>query len=93
MGAVYVRPEWQGKGVGLALVRSVLEELRGRGVARFCLDAGLPRALAYWRHRLGPPDQVLADFWGPGSDHGIWCRAVAEALARWPPNNPGSDLA
>lgn len=93
VGAVYVRPGWQGRGVGIALVRRVLEELLERGVSRFCLDAGLPRALGYWRHRLGPPDRVLADFWGPGSDHGIWSPEVVAALARLPPQNPGSDFA
>ena len=93
VGAVYVRPEWQARGVGLAVARCVLEELGKRGTVRFCLDAGLPPAPDDWRHRLGPPDHVLADFWGPGAGHGIWISKVARALARTPPRDTGPDFA
>lgn len=89
--AVCVRPGWQGRGSRWCGACS--QSSRPAGVSRFCLDAGLPRALDDWPHRLGPPDRVLADFWGPGSHRGIWTPEVVRALARLPSNNPSADFA
>ena len=77
----YVLPEWQGKGVGLSLLREILQILQQDGVHQYCLDCGYTRAQRFWRRRLGEPAVVLADQYGPGAHHMIWHGSVAEALS------------
>lgn len=80
LGSLYVLPEYQGQGVGSALIAAMLRQLQQSGIEQFCLDCGLRRAQQIWLHKFGAPYAVARDYWGPGSDHLVWLCRVAEFL-------------
>jgi hypothetical protein len=50
--------------------------LINKGINEFCPDSGYPNAQKIWRKKLGEPDYLLKDYWGPGHDHMIWRRST-----------------
>jgi GNAT superfamily N-acetyltransferase len=69
---VYVRPDFQGRGVGSLLFGEIVERLRSKGIDEFCLDSGYKLAQRYWERKLGSPKVVLHDHFGPGAHFMIW---------------------
>lgn len=78
LGSLYVLPEYQDQGIGSALIGAMIEHLSAQGIEEFCLDSGYKRAQKRWQRKFGAPCQVVADYWGPGSDHMIWHCRVAD---------------
>jgi len=72
LGSLYVLPEYQGQGVGSALINAMLKHLHSMGVEQFCLDCGLKAAQQRWLRKFGAPYKVAKDYWGEGSDHIVW---------------------
>ncbi|MGG3560059.1 GNAT family N-acetyltransferase [Neobacillus rhizosphaerae] len=72
VGTVFVHPEYQGMGIGRALLNSIYSELQLKGIEEFCLDSGYARAQQIWKKKFGEPDYLLNDYWGEGFDHMIW---------------------
>jgi predicted N-acetyltransferase YhbS len=72
IGTVFVRPEYQSKGIGSQLIMMLCEELRKSGRKEFCLDSGYKTAQKTWTKKLGEPEYILKDYWGEGDDHMIW---------------------
>ena len=74
--SVYIRPDWQGKGIGSMLFDAIQAYLASTGRTHFCLDTGYQAAREFWTRRLGPPTTIVENFWGDGADHCIWYREV-----------------
>ncbi len=72
LGTVFVLPEYQGQGIGRALINEMLELLTGKGISRCTLDSGYTHAQAVWQHKFGEPAFVMKDQWGEGIHHMIW---------------------
>lgn len=68
----YVHPEFQRSGVGLALLKELLQHLRRSGIRQVYLDCGYPLAQAFWEKQFGIATKVLQDYWAPASHHMIW---------------------
>lgn len=82
LGSLYVLPAYQGQGIGAALIQALAEELKGRGIERFCLDSGYKRAQQKWLRKFGEPYAVAKNYWGPGQDHMVWLCSVG-GLPGW----------
>lgn len=80
LGSLYVLPAYQGQGIGAALIQALAEELKGRGIERFCLDSGYKRGQQKWLRKFGAPYAVAKDYWGPGQDHLVWLCNVGDYL-------------
>ncbi len=80
IGTVFVHPDYQGNGLGSALVTHMLTALDTRGLASFCLDSGYPSAQKIWSRKFGAPAYCLKDYWGPQCDHMIWSLKVQDFL-------------
>ncbi|WP_340023048.1 GNAT family N-acetyltransferase [Paenibacillus sp. FSL K6-1096] len=78
LGSLYVLPEYQGKGVGSALIEEVMNFLMKRGIPEFCLDSGYKRAQARWLRKFGAPYAAVHDYWGPDSVHMVWLCSVSD---------------
>jgi GNAT superfamily N-acetyltransferase len=72
LGGLYVLPERRGGGVASRLIDAMTEELRDRGIQRFCFDTGYRTAQVRWIRRFGEPVVTAPDYWGPGSAHLVW---------------------
>ncbi len=72
VGTVFVRPDYQRKGIGNLLFNAVVLTLQQKGIAEFCLDSGYTSAQKIWKKKFGEPDFLLKDYWGEGFDHMIW---------------------
>ena len=70
--SVYVRPDWQGEGIGSRLFEAIRAYLASTGHAHFCLDTGYTQARQYWTRKFGPPATIAKNYWGDGVDHCIW---------------------
>lgn len=80
LGNVLVHPDSHGRGVGAAMVRAALLQLRRRKQAEFVLDCGYQVSQGYWKRHFGEPDVYLTDYYGPGIGHMIWKRRVDDYL-------------
>ncbi|HSR03388.1 MAG TPA: GNAT family N-acetyltransferase [Proteiniclasticum sp.] len=80
LGSLYVLPEFQNQGIGSLLINSLIRELYGNGIERFCLDSGYKRAQKRWLHKFGEPYMIVKDYWGEGSDHMIWLCSVSDFM-------------
>lgn len=69
---VYVHPDYQSRGIGSHLWKTMISELHERGIARACLDSGYRLSQQYWTGKIGEPDVVMKDYWGKGEDQMIW---------------------
>jgi GNAT superfamily N-acetyltransferase len=78
LGSLYVLPHFQGKGVGSALIQSMITFLHELGVEQFCLDSGFKSAQKRWLRKFGEPYKIAKDFWGEGSDHMVWLCQVTD---------------
>lgn len=77
LGSLYVLPDYQGRGIGSALIKAMANQLAERGIDRFCLDSGYRHAQAKWLHKFGQPYTTVQNYWGPGSAHMVWyCKTV-----------------
>ncbi len=72
IGTLFVLPEYQGMGIGTAMLEAIKDSLADGGHSAFCLDSGYPTAQKIWLKMLGTPEFVLKDYWGEGFDHMVW---------------------
>jgi GNAT superfamily N-acetyltransferase len=72
LGTVFVRPDYQGQGIGNLLLNSMTQVLRDKGINQFCLDSGYSNAQKIWRKKFGEPDYFIKDYWGEDRHHLIW---------------------
>ncbi|AIQ61745.1 GCN5 family acetyltransferase [Paenibacillus borealis] len=77
LGSLYVLPEYQGQGIGSALIAMLMVFLREQGITQFCLDSGYRRAQTRWLRKFGQPYAVVKDYWGPDSVHMVWLSTVS----------------
>lgn len=77
LGSLYVLPNFQGKGVGSALIHSMIKYISELGIDQFCLDSGYKNAQKKWLRKFGEPYKIVKDYWGKNSDHMIWlCNVI-----------------
>lgn len=74
VGTVFVRPDYQGKGIGTLLWNAMYLTLQSKGIDEFCLDSGYSNAQKIWKKKFGKPDYLIKDYWSEGNDHMIWRR-------------------
>ncbi|MCM3783505.1 GNAT family N-acetyltransferase [Neobacillus mesonae] len=80
LGSLYVLPNYQGQGVGSALIKAMTATLNERGIEKFCLDSGYKIAQQKWLHKFGKPYAVVEDYWGPDTTHMVWLCNVKDFL-------------
>ena len=78
VGTVFVRPDYQRRGIGNLLLNVMYLTLQNRGIEEFCLDSGYTNAQKIWKKKFGEPDYLLEDYWSEGNDHMIWRRRINE---------------
>lgn len=78
LGSLYVLPSYQSRGIGSALIKSMVTSLKKQGIDEFCLDSGYKRAQERWVRKFGEPYKTVKDYWGPGSIHMVWLCKVNE---------------
>lgn len=81
---VYVHPDYQSKGLGSRLWKTMISALHEKGVDKACLDSGYPLSQAYWKKKIGEPAIVMKDYWGPGADQMIWFFSVKDLYRNLP---------
>lgn len=72
VSSVFVHPQLQGKGIGLALLAEAKAAVKRKQLSGFCLDCGYPNSQPYWIKQLGEPIKILENHWGDGLHHMIW---------------------
>jgi GNAT superfamily N-acetyltransferase len=72
IGTVFVAPDYQGKGIGKAMMAAMRDRLKEIGIDEVSLDSGYPQAQKVWLHIFGNPQYIMKDQWGEGLDHMIW---------------------
>lgn len=72
LGSIFVLPEYQGQGVGSALINHLLAYLKKEGIKEFCLDSGYEQAQKTWLRKFGKPYAIVKDHWAPGVDNMVW---------------------
>lgn len=77
LGSLYVLPEYQGQGIGSALIAMLMVFLREQGITQFCLDSGYRRAQTRWLRKFGETYVIVKDYWGPDSVHMVWLCTVS----------------
>lgn len=85
IGTVFVRPDWQKRGISVLLMYSLFEELKEKRVEEVCFDSGYKIAQGIWCKRFGSPAYYLENYWGEGFHHMVWRVKVKEALVRFAP--------
>lgn len=80
LGSLYIMPEYQGQGIGSALIRAAVNRMAGDGIQRFSLDSGYRIAQQKWLNKFGKPYAVVPDYWGPGSVHMVWLCEVEDYI-------------
>ncbi len=82
IGTVYVRPDWQKRGVSALLMHSLFEVLKEKQVEEICFDSGYKIAQSIWCKRFGNPAYYLENYWGEGAHHMVWRVKIEEAIER-----------
>lgn len=72
IASVFVRPDYQGQGLGNLLLKSIYQVMVKKRIKEFCLDSGYSNAQKIWRKKFGEPDYFLPDYWADGHHHLIW---------------------
>lgn len=72
VGSLFVLPNYQGQGIGSALIQAMIEHNALLGKMQFCLDSGYKQAQKRWLQKFGEPYKVVENYWGEGLDHMIW---------------------
>lgn len=72
IASVFVRPDYQGQGLGNLLLKSIYQVMESKGIKEFCLDSGYSNAQKIWRKKFGEPDYLLTNYWSQGHHHLIW---------------------
>ena len=72
IGTVFVRPDYQGQGIGNLLLNAMIQELQCKGIKEFCMDSGYSNAQKIWRKKFGEPEYFLENYWAEGQHHLIW---------------------
>lgn len=72
VGTVFVRPDYQKKGIGNLLLNSMYKAMKDRGIEEFCLDSGYSNAQKVWKKKFDTPDYFLENYWGESMHHMIW---------------------
>ena len=72
LGSIFVLPEYQGQGIGSALIDHLLAYLKQEGIKEFCLDSGYEQAQKTWTRKFGKPYAIAKDHWAPGVDNMVW---------------------
>ncbi len=80
IGTVFVHPEYQRKGIGNLLLKTMYFTLKDKGINEFCLDSGYISAQKIWKKKFGEPIYLLKDYWDKGNDHMIWRIKVNELV-------------
>ena len=85
IGAVFVKPNYQRKGIGRQLLNAALIALTAQRQEGFLLDCGYPASQKYWVSLLGQPSRVLSKFWYNSIDHYFWARSIGDCRIelRW----------
>lgn len=78
LGSLYVLPQYQNRGIGSALIRSMAGWLNEQEIGQFCLDSGYTRAQQKWLRKFGEPYVNVPDYWGPGNPHMVWLCKVKD---------------
>lgn len=74
--SVYIHPDFQGKGVGSALLQAIFEQARQRDYQSFGLSTGYLQAKAFWSAKLGNPNVCLHKYFG-NADCWVWIRKLS----------------
>lgn len=69
---VYIHPDFQNRGIGSFLWKTMIAELQNRNVVTACLDSGYKLSQKYWKKKIGEPTYFLKDYWGAGEHQLIW---------------------
>lgn len=65
------------KGVGSALICSMIKYIHELGVEQFCLNSGYKHAQKKWLRKFGEPYKIVKDYWGKDFDHMVWiCKII-----------------
>lgn len=80
LGSLYIMPEYQGQGIGSALIRAAANRMAGQGIRRFSLDSGYRIAQQKWLNKFGKPYAVVPNYWGPESAHMVWLCEVKDYI-------------
>lgn len=72
IASVFVKPEYQGQGLGNLLLKSIYQVMESKGIKEFCLDSGYSRAQKIWTKKFGKPDYFFPNYWSQGHHHLIW---------------------
>ncbi len=80
LGSLFVLPQYQGQGVGSALINAMVTYLFNKGIDQFCLDSGYKLAQKRWIRKFGAPYKVVKNYWGSDSDHMIWFCKVSDFI-------------
>lgn len=78
IGTVFVKPDYQGQGIGNLLLNAMYLTLQSRGIEEFCLDSGYVNAQKIWKGKFGEPDYLLENYWGEGYPHMIWRKRISD---------------
>ena len=70
--SVYVLPAYQGMGIGMKLVRAMLQHLKETDQSQFVLDCGYKSAQEIWIHQFGQPTVELINHWEDNSSYMVW---------------------
>ena len=82
--SVYVHPDFHGHGIGSFLFNSMLLTLMHNGVKEICLDGGYQKSQKFWIHKMGEPNYISYDHFGPGLNYMIWYRRLNDLDISFP---------
>ncbi len=82
IGAVFVHPEYQGKGFGSLILNAIHSAALSRGIKQVMLDSGYKKAQIFWTKKLGMPTKIIKDYWDVGVDHMIWVYDIEDIYTK-----------